>query len=220
MPFGLCNAPSVFQRFINAIFKELTAKGVVLSYMDDLIVPATTCEAALRNLRMVLNVACEHGLEMNWRKCRFLETRILYLGHVIENGVVSPSDEKTAAIRKFPKPGNIKSLQSFLGLTGYFRKFVPGYSLIARPLTNLLKGTAKFVFEEREERAFDRLKQILIDKPVLKLYRVAAETELHTDACMFGYGAILMQKDNEDQMFHPVYYASGKTTTPEQKYIS
>lgn len=78
--------------------------------MDDLIVPATTYEAALCNLRMVLNVASEHGLEMNWRKCRFPETRILYLGHVIENGNVSPSDEKTAAIRKFPKPSNINSL--------------------------------------------------------------------------------------------------------------
>jgi len=149
-----------------------------------------------------------------------LRTKIECLGHVIENGRVYPSTCKIEAIRKFPEPSNIKQVQSFLGLSGYFRKFVSKYSLIARPLTNLLKSNAKFCFGKEEKKAFNCLKDVLCNKPVLRLYRVNAATELHTDASIDGYGAILLQKNDEDSAFHSVYYASGKTSTAERRYTS
>ena len=99
---------------------------------------------------------------------------------------------------KFPKPRCVKDIQSFLGLTGYFRKFIHQYSVIARPLSDLLKKDSEFKFETPEQEAFDKLKLILSGKLILRLYRAGAETELHTDASSYGYGAILMQRDNED----------------------
>ncbi|XP_043498670.1 uncharacterized protein LOC122521973 [Polistes fuscatus] len=167
-----------------------------------------------------LYTASQAGLQINWKKCSFLQSRVEFLGHIIENGRIRPSERKTEAVKNFPTPTNIRQVQSFLGLSGYFRKFIPHYSLIARPLTDLLKLDAKFTFGEEQENAFIQLKEILVEKPVLSLYRVGAETQLHTDASMHGYGAILLQKSEKDNAWHPIFYASGKTTPAEKKYTS
>jgi len=194
-PFGLCNSPAVFQRFINAVFRELIAKRIVLTYLDDLIVLSCTEKEGLNNLRIVLNKASDHGLNVNWSKCRFLQRRIEYLGYIIEEGCVKPAKQKTLSVINFPKPTCVKQVQSFLGLTGYFRKFIPQYSIIARPLSNLLKNEVRFHFDEEQEHAFQQLKNILCREPVLQLYRTNAETELHTDASSQGFGAILLQRN-------------------------
>lgn len=219
VPFGLCNSPAVFQRFINIVFRDLIHDKVVLTYMDDLIIPSVDCESGLRSLETVLRVASEAGLIINWKKCSFLRSRVEFLGHIVEGGRVYPSERKIEAVQKFPEPGNVKQVQSFLGLSGYFRKFVLRYSIIARPLSNLLRANAKFVFGDNERRAFFELKEILSTKPVLSLYKREADTELHTDASIHGFGAILMQR-GDDNAFHPVYYYSSKTTEAEKKYTS
>lgn len=188
--------------------------------MDDLIIPSENCEVGIERLKIVLETASRSGLIINWNKCSFLTTRVDYLGHVIENGLVRPSERKTEAVMRYPEPRNIKQIQSFLGLMGYFRKFIAGYSKIARPLTSLLKANAKFVFDRDERSAFYQLKTALGAGPVLGLYRSDRETELHTNASMHGYGAILLQRDSVDQLLHPVYYMSGKTTAAEEKYSS
>lgn len=193
-PFGLCNSPAVFQRFINQIFRELIRDGVVLTYVDDIIVPSADFEVALSGLEKVLCVAERFGLDINWGKCKFLQTRVEFLGLIIENGSTRPTEHKTEAVMRFPQPKTIKQVQSFLGLTGYFRKFIKNYALIARPLSNLLKMNVKFEFGAKEKEAFDKLKFILSEKPLLRLYKQEAETELHTDASMYGFGAILFQK--------------------------
>ena len=176
--FGLCNSPSVFQRYVNAIFRDLVAKKIVLTYMDDLIVNSMNHETGIENLRIVLDRASEFRLNLNWSKCRFLQTKIEYLGHVSEGGSMSPSEKKIRAVSNFKTPTCVKEIQSFLGLSGYFRKYIPGFSVIARPLSNLLRNDAKFKFEIEEEQAFQTLKKLLCSHPVLKLYRVGAETEL------------------------------------------
>lgn len=133
VPFGLCNSPSVFQRFIRAVFRELIAAKVVVTYMDDLIIPSVNYASDLQSLELVLRAASECGLLINWEKCRFLQKEVEYLGHVVKRGCICPSDNKANAVMKFPEPTSVKQVQSFLGLTGYFRKFIPRYSLIARP---------------------------------------------------------------------------------------
>lgn len=188
VPFGLCNSPAIFQKFVNVIFKDLVHEGAVLIYMDDLIVPAMDYETGLRNLERVLNAASQSGLSINWKKCNLLQTKVEYLGYVIENGSIKPSRHKIEAVKNFLTPANVRQVQSFLGLAGYFRKFVSGYLLIARPLTNLLKAIIKFRFESDERNSFNRLKLALAEEPVLNLYKVGATTELHTDASMHGYG--------------------------------
>lgn len=146
---------------MNAIFRDLVVKNIVLTYLDDLIIHADDFETAIRNLEIVLDRASKFGLELNFDKCRFLQTKIEYLGHVIEGGKISPSENKIKAIANFPIPSSIKQVQSFLGLSGYFRKYVPRFSIIARPSYKLLKNDVKLKFEAEKKEAFQMLKNLL-----------------------------------------------------------
>lgn len=147
-----------------------------------------------------------------------MQRSVNFLGHYIENGTVSPGMEKTKAVREFKTPSNVKAVQAFLGLTGFFRKFIKSYSIIARPLTDLLKNEAKFNIGESELNAINVLKEALVREPVLKLYKRGAETELHTDASKEGFGAALLQRF-EGKM-HPVCFWSKKTSQAESSMHS
>ncbi|GFT26387.1 retrovirus-related Pol polyprotein from transposon 17.6 [Trichonephila clavipes] len=164
VPFGLSTSPSVFQRYVYSIFRELMRKGVVIIYMDDLIIPAKDEKEGLEKLREVLEVASKYGLEMKFKECQFLRRKVEFLGHVVENGTIRPSIEKTIAIKKFPVPTTVKQVQSFLGLTGYFRKFIPAYSQIAKPLNDLTRKDNPFRFEQPQMEAFEKLKKLLTEK--------------------------------------------------------
>lgn len=219
-PFGMSICPNYFTRFINIIFREKIAKGYLLIFIDDLIISAETYEEALDRLREVMSVASEYGLLINWEKCDLLTTRVEYLGHIVENGTVRPSMDKVEAVMKFPELQTVKQVQSFIGLTSYFRKFIEGYSDIARPLTDLLKKDNKFKFEDEQRLAYELLKKKLSEQPVLRIFSPGLNTELHTDASQQAFAAILLQKDPNDQLLHPVYYMSKKTTDAEKKYTS
>lgn len=104
VPFGFCNSPAVFQRFINMIFNDMTMKGIALPYVDDLIIPGVDEEDAINNLKLVLKRAEEYGLEINKKKCQLLQKRIEFLGYIIEDGKLHPSTEKTKAVLRFPEP--------------------------------------------------------------------------------------------------------------------
>lgn len=123
-------------------------------------------------------------------------------------------------MKVFPQLTSTKHVQSFLGLAGYFRKYIPHFATVARPLSQLLRSGVKFSISNEEQHAFEKLKGLLSQEPVLKLYRIGATTELHTDACKQGLGAILLQEDSEDGLLHPVYFASWKTSPTEEKYSS
>lgn len=158
--FGLCNSPTVFQRHVRAV-RPLIDDGIVLAYLDDLIVPADTDSEALKKLRQVLKTGGEYGLVINWRKCSILVKQVNYLGYIIENGQIRPSQQKTLAVSRFPEPKTTKQVQSFLGLTGYYRKFIESYAVIARPLSYLLRNNVGFKFGPLEKEAFERLKKSL-----------------------------------------------------------
>src|SRR5580765_567162 len=129
--------------------------------MDDLIVLSNNYEDGLDRLRMVFETASKAGLNINWKKCCFLKRRVEFLGHIIEDGTVRPSERKTEAVKRFAELKNIRQVQVFLGLSGYFRKFIADYSRIARPLSNLLRADAKFNFGAVEREAFELLKMHL-----------------------------------------------------------
>lgn len=218
-PFGLATCPKVFTRFITIIFRELIARGIVIVFIDDILIPAEDEYQALERLKEVLNTASEYGLQINWKKSQLLSKKVEYLGHVIEGGAVMPSPGKTDAVTKFPEPQNLKQLHSFLGLCSYFRKFIPRYAQIAQPLTDMLKKGCTFEFSDAHRAIFKELKTRLASKPVLKIYDQRAETELHTDASGIAYSAILMQR-GDDGNLHPVHYMSRKTTDAQAKYTS
>lgn len=216
-PFGLSNGPAIFQRFIDKIFKDLERQGIVLTFIDDLIIPARCKEEAFNHLKLVLQRASEFGLEINWSKCQFLRTDITYLGYQVSNNEIRPSETKIKDVLRYPEPKSKKALQSFLGLTGYFRKFIKDYAKIAKPLSDLIKKENEFKMEAEQKIAVAILKKRLTENPVLKIYNPLSETELHTDASQDGYGAILLQKDPEDNCMHPIFYMSKKTTDAERK---
>ncbi|GFS49775.1 hypothetical protein TNCV_4344561 [Trichonephila clavipes] len=215
VPFGLSISPGVFQRYVSSIFRDLTRKGIVISYLDDLVIPAKNEQEGLEKLKIIFEVAKKYGLEIKFKKCQFLKKKIEFLGHIVESGTIKPSPTKTLAVRKFPEPTTIKQVQSFLGLTGYFRKYIKDYSKIAKPLSHLTRKENLFVFGTQHKEAFEKLKKIMSEGPILHLYKYGRKTELHTDACKQGYGVILLQ-EAEDGKLHPVYYMSKKTNTAEE----
>ncbi|GFW87859.1 transposon Tf2-8 polyprotein [Trichonephila clavipes] len=137
----------------------------------------------------------------------------------VVNGIIQPSAEKTVSVCNFPEPKNAKDVQSFLGLTGYFRKYIPSYAMIARPLSDLLRGTNPFEFGHAQKVAFQNLKNALSSEPVLHLFKEGAKLELHTDACKLGLGAVLLQQ-GEHGRFYPIHYMSKKTFIQEEKLCS
>lgn len=143
-------------------------------------------------------------MHINWKKYHLLKGEVEFLGHITRNGQIYPSEHKTMAVLRFPMPTTQKQLQSFLDVTGYFRKFIPKYSTIARPLSELLKGNKLFTIAEEQRAAFEKLKKILANKPVLNIYQQGRPTELHC-ASQEGYGAVLLQKSDDKNKFHPIY---------------
>ncbi|GFX94217.1 retrovirus-related Pol polyprotein from transposon 17.6 [Trichonephila clavipes] len=146
VPFGLSTSPGVFQRYVSSIFRDLTRKGIVISYLDDLVISAKNEQEGLEKLKIIFEVAKKYGLKIKF-KCQFLKKKIEFLGHIVESGTIKSFPTKTLAVRKFPEPTTIKQVQSFkLGLTGYFRKYIKDYSKIAKPLSDLTRKENLFVF--------------------------------------------------------------------------
>lgn len=217
MPFGLANSPSVFQKLINNVLRGLVGK-TVFSYMDDLIIPSTSVEQGLVRLEEVLKALRSSNLTLKLSKCSFFQTTIDYLGQEISLEGVKPGTRKIMAIKNMPAPKDIKGIRQFLGLSGYFRKYVKNYASITEPLTRLLKRDKLFEWTKEQMQAFQSIKDHLVTRPVLAIFDPKLPTELHTDASSLGFGGILIQI-NECKPQVVAYFS--KQTSPEQhKYHS
>lgn len=219
MPFGLKNAPSVFQRYINKIFRDFIDEGRIKIYLDDLLLGTKTIEEHLELLAQILQRLSEYGLKLQMNKCKFACDEIEYLGFIVSKDGIRPGREKTMAIEKFPVPKNSKEVHSFIGLCGYFRRFAKNFSTVAQPLQNLLKQDLPFIFDDKCKKSFEDMKEMLMNPPTLCIYDPRKETELHTDASMIGFGAVLLQKQ-ADNKWHPIAYFSRTTSNDEKKLHS
>lgn len=217
MPFGLANAPRIFQRFINQLLRPANEFAAV--YLDDVLIHTRNVAEGLTSLTKVFELLRGEGITLNHTKCSFLATSVTFLGFRVSQGKVSPGDDKVEAVRKFPVPETVHQVRQFLGLTGYFRHFVKNYATITKPLTSLLKKTEPWKWTEHEEQAFRTMQAELTKKPVLALYTLGAETEVHTDASSLGIAGILLQKQPSGK-FCPVAYFSRQTTSSEAKFHS
>jgi len=158
-------------------------------------------------------------LELKVEKCNFLCTEIRYLRYIVSEKGVRPTDEGIEAVKNFPAPRNKFEVQRFIGLCAYFRKFIEGFSIIAKPLYQLMRKDNEFKFGKMELEAYEKLKKMLVDAPILSIYDPRKETELHCDASSVGYGAVLLQRSS-DKKLHPIFYFSKRTTDTESRYHS
>ena len=215
MPYGLKGAPACFQRLMNNVLCGLQGSKVFV-YMDDIVVFGRSLEEHNEKLRQVFGRLREHNLKLQPEKCEFLRDELGYLGHVISERGIFPDPSKIDSVKNFPIPKNPKEVKSFLGLAGYYRRFIKDFAKIAKPLTNLLKKNTIFTWTNKCTESFNLLKEHLTNHPILQYPDFTKEFILTTEASGHSIGAILSQgKIGKDL---PVAYASRVLNKHEINY--
>ena len=206
MPFGMKNSPATFQRLVNNVICGLDGCD---AYIDDVIIYSDSWSDHLQSIRKFFDRLSKAKLTVNLAKTECCHATVTFLGHLVGQGQVKPLEAKVNAISEFPVPKCKRQLMRFLGMAGYYRKFCKNFSGIAEPLTNLLKKSTKFKWNDKCQDAFDRLKAILKSAPVLLAPDFDKCFKLAVDASDVGIGAVLLQEDNNG-IDHPVCYFSKK----------
>ena len=219
LSFGLVNAPATFQACIDRMFRPLIDKGVVVCYLDDVLVVSRTLDEHLEHLRAVLETLRREQLYAKLSKCHWAQEQIEYLGHIVSADGVRMDPKKSAAVRNWPVPKNLQELRKFLGLTNYFRKFIERYSILAAPLTNLLKKGAfasASAWTAACQAAFDAIKKAVASDILLAYpdYSQPFRVEVVSDASVHGSGAVLLQNGR------PIAFASRKFSGAETRYTT
>ena len=212
VPFGLAQAPAYFQLLMNKVLKGLK---FVMMYLDDIIIFSQDELQHLEHLEIVFSHLREAGLKMKRSKCDFFKSEIHYLGHLISPEGISLLPNKLDSIKHMPVPNSTKEIKQFLGLTGYYRKFVPGFADISRPLTTLTKKDVKYEWTSACQKSFELLKEALCGDPVLKYADTSKPYTLYTDASKYGWAGVLTQPytttidGKSTTTDHPVAFVSG-----------
>ncbi|KAJ0627217.1 putative nucleotidyltransferase, Ribonuclease H [Helianthus annuus] len=192
MPFGLTNAPAVFMDLMNRVFHEFLDKFVIV-FIDDILVYSKSKEEHEYHLRTVLEILRQKKLYAKFSKCEFWLDQVAFLGHVVSAEGISMDPAKVEAITKWPTPTSVTEVRSFLGLAGYYRRFVEGFSTIALPLTQLLRKGVKYAWNDDREKSFQELKKRLVSAPILTLPSGTGGYQIYSDASKKGLGCVLMQ---------------------------
>jgi hypothetical protein len=214
--FGLTNAPATFQRVMHRIFAPYIGR-FVLVYLDDILVMSRTPEEHVHHLRTVLSLLKQHQLYAKLSKCDFGKTHLKFLGHIVGGGSVAVDPDKVRVLHEWPVPRSRTELRSFLGLANYFKRFVPNYSTVAAPLTDLTSEAVVYDWDnwsEPDMAAFTQLKHLLTQPPVLALPDLGGEFTVMSDASVRGCGAVLMQNERV------IAYCSRKFTSAERNYTT
>ena len=204
VPFGLAQAPAYFQKLINDVLKGC---NFAMGYLDDIIIYSRSEKEHLEHLEEIFIRLKAAGLKLKLEKCCFFKKHIQYLGHLISAEGIQPLPEKLESIAKMLAPKNPKEVKQFLGLVGYYRKFVPRFADISWVLTHLTKKDVEFKWTPECENCFQILKEFLPQAPILKYPDPQANYTLYTDASKYAYAGILTQDSNG--MDHPITYVSG-----------
>ncbi|GKV48697.1 hypothetical protein SLEP1_g55500 [Rubroshorea leprosula] len=192
MPFGLTNAPAAFMDLMNRVFKPYLDKFVVV-FIDDILVYSRSIAEHEEHLQLVLQVLREKKLYAKLKKCEFWLNSVAFLGHVVSKDGISVDPEKVKAVVEWSRPTNVTEVRSFLGLAGYYRRYVEGFSRIAVPLTRLTQKGVKFEWTDECEQSYQELKSRLVSAPILTIPDDSGGFTIFSDASMKGLGCVLMQ---------------------------
>jgi hypothetical protein len=213
LPMGLKNSPSIFQRLMNLVLAGTLGKYAFI-YVDDIVIYSKNAEDHLKHLDIILSRLQETGFKVKFSKCQMFLSQIEYLGYLISRDGLRVNPNKVAAATNFPTPKDVKGVQGFLGLVGYFRWFIYNYAEKAKGLYDLLKSTTDFVWGEKQEESFSVLKKALQEAPVLAFPDFSKEFILTTDASGYAIGAILTQVQGQE--LKVIRYESKKL---DKKYL-
>lgn len=216
MPFGLKNAPATFQRVMEDVLRGLQ-NNICLVYLDDIIIFSTSLQEHLERLKLVFDRLRDSNFKIQLDKSEFLQKEVSYLGHVVTPDGVKPNPDKINSILNYPIPKNPKQIKGFLGLLGYYRKFIPSFAKITKPMTNCLKKDAKIDINDPTYRnCFEHCKTLLVNEPILQYPDFNQIFHLTTDASNYAIGAVLSQGPiGQDR---PIAYASRTLNNHEINY--
>ena len=192
VPFGLADAPASFQEQIDKILHGLENTA---GYMDDIIVTGESVKNLYDNIRKVFLRLKDFNAKVNAEKSKFFETSVNFLGHEINSEGIKPAKDKVEALIKAPRPTNVTEVRAFLGLVNFYRKFVKGITEVVYPLYELERKDQKFVWTKSYEDASNKVKDAIVNSPVITNFDPTKETILTTDASSYGIGAVLSQTD-------------------------
>ncbi|KAA0041712.1 reverse transcriptase [Cucumis melo var. makuwa] len=213
MPFGLTNAPAVFMDLMNRIFHRYSDQFVIV-FIDDILVYSVDRESHEEHLRIVLQTLREKQLYAKFSKCEFWLEQVVFLGHVVSAKGVSVDPQKVEAVVNWERPISATEVHSFLGLAGYYRRFIEDFSRLALPLTALTRKNVKFEWSDKCEQSFQELKKRLVIAPILALPVTGKDYVIYCDASRLGLGCVLMQDGNV------IAYASRQLKEHECNYPS
>ncbi|GKB11866.1 putative reverse transcriptase domain-containing protein, partial [Tanacetum coccineum] len=213
MPFGLTNAPAVFMDLMNRVCKPYLDKFVIV-FIDDILIYSKSKQEHEEHLKIILELLKKEELYAKFSKCEFWLPKVQFLGHVIDNKGIHVDPAKIESVKDWASPKTPTEIRQFLGLAGYYRRFIEGFSKIAKPMTKLTQKKVKFEWGDKQEAAFQLLKQKLCSAPILALPEGSEDFIVYCDASKKGLGAVLMQREKV------ISYASRQLKIHEKNYTT
>ncbi|GKA75195.1 putative reverse transcriptase domain-containing protein [Tanacetum coccineum] len=213
MPFGLTNAPAVFMDLMNRVCKPYLDKFVIV-FIDDILIYSKNKQEHEEHLKIILELLKKEELYAKFSKCEFWIPKVQFLGHVIDNKGIHVDPAKIESVKDWASPKTPTEIRQFLGLAGYYRRFIEGFSKIAKPMTKLTQKKVKFEWGDKQEAAFQLLKQKLCSAPILALPEGSEDFIAYCDASKKGLGAVLMQREKV------ISYASRQLKIHEKNYTT
>jgi len=213
MFFGMTNSPTTFQTMMNDIFRTLIAKGIVVVYLDNILIFTQTEKEHEQAVWRVLEVLAEHKLFLRPEKCEFHRKQIEYLGLVISENKVEMDPVKVARVHNWPTLENRTDVQAFIGFVNFYCRFIWDFSTIARPLFDLTRSDKAWNWDAKEQKAFEHLKMAVTTASVLVLPQDLEPFRIAADSSDFASGAVLSQQLPREEKWHPVAFYS-KSLSP------
>ncbi len=206
MPFGLSNAPAVFQALVNDVLRDMVDQFIYV-YLDDILIFSRSLQEHVQHVRVVLQRLLENGLFVKAEKCVFHAQSVPFLGYIVSSEGMRMDPDKVQAVVDWPTPDSRKALQRFLGFANFYRHFIRNYSQLAAPLTALTSTKTMFRWSSSAEAAFSKLKSCLVSAPILVAPDPSCQFVVKVDASEVGVGAFFSQRSSSDGKMHPLYKA-------------